>query len=246
MLAVNHVTLATAVTFAGSIYLDQPFFLPFIAFVVFASLLPDVDHPGSEISNYFPLVNRLFGHRAITHSILGTSIFMGAMYLLVYYFEEKYSYGASIAFLVFAFIGIQYLGKLLTKRLNQLQNRSRKAISEKQIKFSIRLAVRILDLFLILLAFLIWKEQFREEILVLLGVGYVGHILGDFLTKDGIPLFWPLKIRSGLRLFRTGSGIETFIGVILLGVNVKLIIDFWNQFNLGGSEYWFNYLPFLA
>lgn len=245
MLALNHVTLATAVTLGGSLYFNQPFFLPFIAFVVFASLLPDVDHPGSEISNYFPLVNRLFGHRAITHSLFGIGVFVGIMYLLVYYLQERYSYAASLVFFVFAFIGIEYLGKLLTKRLNQLQNRSRKAISEKQIKFSIRLAMRILDLFLIILAFLIWREQFREEIIVLLGVGYVGHILGDFLTKDGIPLFWPLKIRSGLRLFRTGGGIETFLGVILLGVNVKLLVDFWNEFGLGQSEYWLGYLPFL-
>ncbi|NJS41777.1 metal-dependent hydrolase [Candidatus Gracilibacteria bacterium] len=70
MLAINHVTLATAATFGASIYFDKPFFLPFIVFVTFSSLLPDVDHPGSEVSNYFPFVNKVFKHRGVTHSFL--------------------------------------------------------------------------------------------------------------------------------------------------------------------------------
>ena len=241
MLALNHVTLATALTLGGSVYLEKPFFLPFIAFVVFASLLPDIDHPGSEISNYFPLVNKAFPHRAVTHSIVGTAVFMGSLHLLI-----NYSRALSITLLIFSFIGIQYLGKLLSKRLHQLQNRSRSFISEKQIRFTIRTLTGILDVFLFLLAILIWREQFREEIIVLLGVGYVGHIIGDWVTKDGIPLFWPLKIRAKLKLFRTGGTIETFVGVLLLGLNVKLLIDFWNIYGLSNSQYWLEYLPFLA
>jgi membrane-bound metal-dependent hydrolase YbcI (DUF457 family) len=241
MLAINHVTLATGLTFAGSVYFGIPFFLPFIAFVVFASLLPDIDHQGSEISNYFPLINKAFPHRAITHSILGVSIFMGLIYLLT-----SYEMWMSIALFIFSFIGIQYLGKLLAKRLNQLQTKSKKFISDQQIKTTIQLVTRILDVFLILLAILIWKEQFREEIIVLLGVGYVGHIIGDFVTKDGIPLFWPIKLRSGLKLFRTGGSFEAFLGFLLLIANVYLIWNFWEMWELSNSEYWLNYLPFLT
>lgn len=240
MLAINHVTLATGLTLAGSVYFGIPFFLPFIAFVVFASLLPDIDHQGSEISNYFPLINKAFPHRAITHSILGVCIFMGLIYLLT-----SYSVWMSIALFIFSFIGIQYLGKLLTKRLNQLQNRSKKFISEPQIKTTISLLTRILDLFLIILAVLIWKEEFREEIIILLGIGYVGHIIGDFVTKDGIPLFWPIKHRTGLKLFKTGSGVEAFLGVLILIANVYFFYQFWEVWGLSESDYWTFYLPFL-
>jgi hypothetical protein len=59
MLAINHVTLATAIAFGTSLYFEHPFFLPFISFVVFAALLPDIDHPGSEISRTFPFVNKI-------------------------------------------------------------------------------------------------------------------------------------------------------------------------------------------
>ncbi len=240
MLAVNHVSLATAVTFAGSIYLETPFFLPFIAFVVFASLLPDVDHPGSEVSNYFPFVNKLFKHRGITHSILGVGIFSGALYLLL-----NYNRTLSVILLVIALIGIQYLGKLISKRLNQFQNASNNFISEKQIKLAIRWFMGILDIFLIALAFLIWKERFRKEIIVLLIIGYIAHILGDYVTKDGIPLLWPIKKRDGLKLFRTGSMVESFIGFLLVVANIYLIFLFWNKFDLGSIEYWRSYIDIL-
>ena len=151
----------------------------------------------------------------------------------------------SIALFVFSFIGIQYLGKLLSKRLHQLQHKSKKFISEQQIKTTIAVVTKILDLFLIILAVLIWKEQFREEIIILLGIGYVGHIIGDFVTKDGIPLFWPIKLRSGLKLFRTGGGIEAFLGVLILGANVYYLWQFWELNHLSSSAYWTHYLPFI-
>lgn len=240
MLAVNHVTLATAITFGGSIYLDEPFFLPFIAFVVFASLLPDVDHPGSEISKFFPLINKTLPHRGVTHSIFGASVFMIALHFLI-----NHSRAMSVVLLIFSFIGIYYLGKLLKKRLNQLQNRSKNFISEKQIQFTIKAVTRILDIFLLILAILIWRGEYRQEIITLLGVGYIGHIAGDWITKDGIPLFWPLKTRAKLKLFRTGGSVEAFVGVIIIGLNIYLINEFWHLYDVGSKTYWTDYLPFL-
>lgn len=43
----------------------------------------------------------------------------------------------------------------------------------------------------------------------LIGWGFILHLLADALTKAGIPLFWPLKIRFGLppaRHLRFGTG----------------------------------------
>jgi inner membrane protein len=240
MLAINHVTLATAGTIGISVYLDKPFFLPFIIFVVFASLLPDVDHPGSEVSNYLPFVSKFFKHRGITHSIFGVTIFSSILYLLL----KNYNQIFSIFLLAIALIGVQYLGKLFRKRINQIQDISNDFFSKKQLQLAIKWFIWILDLFLIALIFLIWKEQFRKEIIILLIVGYIAHIVGDFVTKDGIPLFWPIKSRQGLKLFRTGSVIESIIGFVLFIANIYLLSLFWQKFGLSGQDYWQNYLDF--
>lgn len=237
MLAINHTTLATAITFGLSIYYNIPFFLPFISFVVFAALLPDVDHPGSEISRTFPFVNKLLPHRGVTHSIFGTAIFAGFLYFLL-----GYNQILSFVLILSAFIGVKYLHKLLDKRVGQLRNFSGGFFSNKQIKMMISLMTGILNVFLLILVFLIWKDRFRLEILVLLVIGYAAHIVGDFVTKDGVPIFWPLFGKIGLKAFRTGSNVEVFIGFCLLVTNCYLIYIFWQQFGLSSQDYWLNYL----
>jgi len=48
------------------------------------------------------------------------------------------------------------------------------------------------------------------------GFGYFSHILGDFLTKEGVPLFWPNKKRFRFPwAFRTNSGMEQIVAIIL-------------------------------
>ena len=217
MLAINHVTLATAITFGASLYFERPFFLPFISFVVFAALLPDIDHPGSEISRTFPFVNKLLPHRGVSHSIVGSAVFAGILYFLL-----GQSTILSLVLIIAALIGVRYLHKLLDKRVGQLRNFSNGFFSNKQV--------------------LIWKEQFRLEILTLLVVGYVAHIVGDFVTKDGVPIFWPFFGKIGLKLFRTGSNVEVFIGFCLLVANSYLIYLFWQKFNLSSQDYWLYYL----
>lgn len=41
-----------------------------MCFVVFGSILPDIDHPGSMIGKNVPLLPKLFRHRGFTHSLL--------------------------------------------------------------------------------------------------------------------------------------------------------------------------------
>lgn len=60
------------------------------------------------------------------------------------------------------------------------------------------------------------SEENRSYLLAFL-FGYVSHILGDFFTPRGIPLFWPIKKNYRLALFRTGSISETIFVVSLLG-----------------------------
>ena len=237
MLAINHVTLATSITFGLSLYYNQPFFLPFISFVVFAALLPDIDHPGSEISRTFPFVNKLLPHRGVSHSILGTAVFAGFLYFLL-----GQNTILSLVLIIAALIGVKYLHKLLDKRVGQLRNFSGGFFSNKQVKLMISLMTGVLNIFLVILVFLIWSDRFRLEILALLVLGYAFHIVGDFVTKDGVPIFWPLFGKIGLKAFRTGSNVEVFIGFCLLVANCYLIGSFWQRFGLSSQEYWLNYL----
>jgi len=56
-------------------------------------------------------------------------------------------------------------------------------------------------------------------------VGYVSHLLADSMTKDGLPLFFPLEIKVGvppvsfLRI-TTGSWMERFVVLPAVGVYI--------------------------
>jgi inner membrane protein len=239
MLALNHVTLSTAATFGLSLYLDQPFFLPFIIFVAFASLLPDVDHPKSEISNFFPGINKALPHRGVTHSIFGVGVFAVALYFLL---QKDATF--SVLLILGSFIGVYILSKIMTKKVYELNSVTKDFFSSKQMKFMIKSFSAVLYVFLAMLIFLIWKERFRLEIASLLTIGYIGHIIGDYITKDGIPLFWPLPFRPGLKLFRTGGGFESFLGLVLFVTNIYLVYLFYNRFGIDTQAYWQAYLTY--
>lgn len=56
-------------------------------------------------------------------------------------------------------------------------------------------------------------------------VGYLSHLLGDWLTPFGIPLFWPSKVMCRAPVcFRTGGSMEKFVGfgVIVFGIWLAL------------------------
>jgi len=46
-----------------------------------------------------------------------------------------------------------------------------------------------------------------------LSMGYLSHLLADYLTRSGIPLFWPIKIKFHMPLlsFRGGGPAETIV-----------------------------------
>lgn len=238
MLAINHVSLATATVLGLSIYYDHPFFLPLIVFVIFAALLPDIDHNKSEISQLIPVVNRFFGHRSFTHSILGTATFA-----LIVYFSLGSSVYISYALLAAGFIGLYYLRKLLLARTHQFDALTRGFFSRKQLILFVNITAVFLVLMGTIAAFTVWEDKARMEIAILLLLGYVNHLFGDFITKEGIPLLWPWKHYFGLRIFRTGSNFETFLGILLAGANVYLTYLFWIQFHVSDSIYWLQYIP---
>jgi len=68
----------------------------FFVFVLFGSLLPDIDEPNSKIGSKVTPVSRLikaiFGHRGVVHTIWGMVLFCG----LFWYFVNK-TYGTAMA-----------------------------------------------------------------------------------------------------------------------------------------------------
>ena len=238
MLAINHVTLATAVTLGLSVYYDRPFFLPFTLFVVFASLLPDIDHPNSDMSHIFPVINKAFKHRGVTHSFLGTAAVLGIFYFLLGR-EQILTY----VLLVIGLVGVFFAQKILSANAQNVSKATHGFFSAGQTKLVVTSLSWLLGIFFVVLAFLVWKQEFRIEILELIILGYLLHILGDFLTVEGVPLFWPIKWMLGLKLFRTGGPIETVIGLLLVPINIYAFYIFYTHFDLSNIEYWRHYLP---
>jgi len=237
MLAINHATLATSAVFGYAIYFNQVFFLPLIVLVIFAAITPDVDHPNSELGRKFKFLSKILPHRGVTHSFLGVAIFGGIIYA-GFGVNQFFTY----ALIVACILGAAFTEKLILENAQGLSALSQKFVSSNEIKLIVKISSFVVNVFLFFLIFLVWNNRLRIEILSLLLAGYLLHILGDFVTKEGVPLFWPIKQKFGLKLFRTGGKIETLIGLFLAVFNVYLIILFVQKFGVTNLNYWQNYI----
>ena len=54
----------------------------FLVLVVFASILPDIDHPKSKLGKYFKPIGFLFEHRGFFHSLFVLPVIALLLYLL--------------------------------------------------------------------------------------------------------------------------------------------------------------------
>ena len=240
MLGINHATSATALALGGSLLLDQPFFLPLIAFVVFGSIFPDIDQADSQVSKSIPVLAPLLKHRGPTHSLIGLGGFA-----LICYFLLGIHPALSYVFIFFGFIGVKFLVQILEKQVKRLKALAGDFFSRKQYQLMINLISLTMLIFLILLMFFVWNQRLSLEILALLVVGYAAHLLGDFLTKEGLPWFWPYEKKLSLSLFKTGGWVEKFLGVVFVLTNSVLLYFFMDRFGVWNSDYWWDYLAFL-
>lgn len=240
MLGINHVTSATATTLGLSLASNQPFFLPLIAFVVFGSLLPDVDHSDSQISKSIPILSHFLKHRGPTHSLIGLLVFAGVCYLLLGIHPAL-----SYIFIFFGFVGLSFLLQILENQVKQIKSITGKFFSSQQIKLTIGMVRMGFVAFFLMLMLFVWNQRLSIEIFWLLNIGYLVHILGDFLTKEGVPWFWPYKQRFALKLFKTGGLVEKIISFLLIVLNIVLTYMFVTHFEVLHSGYWQDYLSFL-
>lgn len=122
--------------------------------VVLGSLLPDIDHPHSQVGKLTQPVSgflaRYLGHRGVTHSLL-----------------------AVVGFTSLLFASAEGMGA----------NRP-------------------------------------SSLLAAVSIGYLSHLLADYLTLTGIPLLWPLKLKFSMPLMklRVGSPVEHALTLLMVGV----------------------------
>lgn len=163
-----------------------------------AALLPDIDEPGSSVSREFGFVSQGFsymvnkiagGHRKLTHSLLGLAI---VMVLLA--FSAAAREGSAILF------GLLAAGAW---------------------RIVIPWWFGLRHLFPLAGAGGAWYFYHSHPfgglwLVALVGAGWAVHMLGDYLTKGGIPLLYPRTRMLSLPVFgATGSGLETAFAVLL-------------------------------
>lgn len=95
MTGANHALFGLIFSIAVGILLGFPFLIfldldsielwSFVFGVLLGAVLPDIDHPGSTIGRRFwpisQIVSKVFGHRGITHSLVGASLILWGLYV---------------------------------------------------------------------------------------------------------------------------------------------------------------------
>lgn len=83
MLAPGHIALGLTCYFAASKAVGLQPTQELYAIAALGSLLPDIDHPKSQVGRMLPHISRpiaaIFGHRGFTHSLLAVALVLGAL-----------------------------------------------------------------------------------------------------------------------------------------------------------------------
>jgi membrane-bound metal-dependent hydrolase YbcI (DUF457 family) len=184
-----------------------------------AAILPDIDEPGSTVSREFGLVSAGFsflvnkiagGHRKLTHSLLGVGIIL----VLLWLFSTSKE-GSAVLF-----------GLL--------------AASAWRIVFPwwLRLG-RLFILAGVGAGILFYHADLISGLwlVALVGVGWLVHMTGDFLTRGGIPLLYPKAEEFSLSVFgTTGSKLETLFAAILY-LSVFITLGLWFSHYSQGAQF---------
>lgn len=144
-----------------------------------AALLPDIDHPSSTISRAGGAATRAVsgvasvvsgGHRHGLHSLLAV---VGAMLLTQFAFDNAHP-GVVVAIVVAL--------TALTVKVLKLGRKGRIAVVGAGL----------------LCAASVFGQSFGVSFDWLpqaIGVGFLMHLVGDFMTTGGLPLVWPLSVK---------------------------------------------------
>jgi membrane-bound metal-dependent hydrolase YbcI (DUF457 family) len=179
-----------------------------------AAILPDLDHPSSTIARTFgPLsyaVSKLLnliagGHRQATHSFLFAFLAGAGAFAALTAF-------GNIAGLALVFFFASFAVKALH-------------LAPKGSGISGWLAVVSEAAVLTFLADKYGPEEWSYLVPAII-IGSIVHLLGDCLTPEGVPYFWPWRYRFSLPIIaHTGNFLETRIITPLM--TVALIAATW-------------------
>ncbi len=187
-------------------------YLPFAAAGLGGAVLPDIDHPNGTIARSLGPVTKTLshianlvsgGHRQGTHSLVGAAVFSGITYGIGMW--NPIAFGAWLAFL-FA-MGSGALNLKMTKGMRT------------HVAISVAVGGSLLAV--------AGTTQISVHAAVFgTAVGVLTHLLGDAITKQGIPLLWPFGGRVRLARLTTGEAWEDVARAIFFGAT-PIILGWW-------------------
>jgi membrane-bound metal-dependent hydrolase YbcI (DUF457 family) len=165
------------------------------------ALLPDIDHAKATVSNTYGWLTRLFsyvlGHRRETHSVPGITALAFGVHLAVQYEQFVVSRVVLTVVLTLCWAAIIRLFKI-------------PGFWDDIAPIPAAIAV-------------VWFPETLAAVGIELDLSYLPpavafgmliHVVGDVITKQGCPLFWPFsKRKTKLALFKAGSWFERWIMV---------------------------------
>lgn len=219
--ALTGVLAATGTAYA--IKADVPTFVLLCTTLPGTALLPDIDHPDSTVSNVYGPITRTFArvldHRKQTHSIPGVLAFCTAVYFAAQYanepmFSTAWWVSRSLLFVVLTLIYAS------TLRLFHIRG-----WLDDFLPVPVCAMITYGETFLIDLG--VRPFPFRD-LPLLVALGMITHILGDWITKQKMPIFWPFSSRgSALGLFKAGGKFEMWIMLPMILLGSAVLGGFW-------------------
>jgi membrane-bound metal-dependent hydrolase YbcI (DUF457 family) len=157
-----------------------------------AALLPDIDHPSSTVARTLGPITQIAargvaavsgGHRHATHSLLGCALFAALAFVAV-----QWQAGVFAVTLLCAAWFLRLLGP---DSLDNAVGGFGEVIVATMAAWWV--AVNLPG---------------STWMVCAVGFGAVLHLVGDLVTKGGLPVLWPWEHRHSLGWFRAGSLVE--------------------------------------
>jgi membrane-bound metal-dependent hydrolase YbcI (DUF457 family) len=162
-----------------------------------AALLPDCDHHAGTIAHSLPPVSHWIcqgvekisgGHRHGTHSLLGIAVFTGLAWLLAHWRMHTAAFGV-----------VDLGAGLLAILLASYALRALRLVRGKVLPWAVSVGLAF--------CVAVFSPTQWDWLPVAVGIGCAVHVLGDFLTTDGVPLLWPVHHRPP-RWWASNSGLK--------------------------------------
>lgn len=164
-----------------------------------AAILNDIDHPDSTVSStYGPItgvLSKVLHHRRQTHSIPGILVFGTAVHYATMYPNNMIAKAFLFVVLVLIWSSTLRLFKI-------------KGWLDDFAPIPFAAAVVFFEPYTSMIGF-VYPFKILAPLIV---IGMLVHVVGDVITHQPIPLWWPLSKRgTSLKLFKAGSWFEYWI-----------------------------------